>query len=1367
MDSRKSAGHDAFYLVDAIPALEERVTALTYSGDFVYVGTASGKLLQFLVTPKSGSGRTEYTSVKEKAVDAAAGRNAVTQLEAIPDLQLLIALCDGAVSLHRLQTLDKLPSVLDSKSAVSFAVNTKARKLCVVSSKRRLRLYEWLDGKFAPTRAHPELDMPDVPRAVAYHGARICVGYQREYNVLMEETGDVRDVSGSMNRDTRPLVKGLPGDTIMVVCAGEVGVVLTATGDPATGSPIVHFGHRPISLGYCYPYILSIGEASPKVEVHATRGGRDDTVQCVTLPGPALALADGRAGNAARYDESGSEGGKGRNPVFVAFAVGAGSRVCRLQPAPVDRQVGDLLAAYQVIAAGELLTNMIPEPAALAQRLARLNVDAGRSLFLGLHFEQAWPFLIASGMDPREVLQMFPDLLPGSTAPLGLVGGHAHAGSSAGMGGGTALTGGLYTPLSSRYFSVSLTQAVASGLKAPQEAASEAADSRGGFGDVDDGGMDSLLTQGGKGAPSAVTGRVAVADISSLICAQQGAYKARMRGSVEEDPTVGDTHVGVRPKELAATGGLEVEGRLKAAYHGLLAFCRHRRAAVCRALRALGDGEEVHAGDGAMEGNDEGEYGEGGDGGWEEGRAGAAASRQRASVRTAAESSAVQSSTVDEQMAAAGLRLPSHFVSVQRGARSRGFSASGSAFTTTSYGPAELTTLASVLDTALLKCFVALGMHAHVDRLVALPNRLHPADVSSLLRTADLSGAPRLHTLALFYAGRGMAREALSVWRDLGLGNVPAERAVSTAAKKDGEEEEEEEDAASRPRCDSLDDFDELEALGEALVSEGALSGVDEEVPAQHKRRLGAGAGTSRDLTLLALALARCRKVPGSSFDGVPESVAFLRRLGEPSAALVNEFAEWLLLRVPVRALAIFTAPTRSTPLSDAAVLEYLSGPRFSEAARRNPGGGVARMFLEALVGDPSIRPVVGEERHATRLAREYIAAVTALRSAGGVVGASAPTSAAAIAARMALEGPAADRVAPGSEGGVLGQLRGRLMRLLQQSPMYDAPALAALLKDTSLLEERVVLAGRTEAHEEALGLLVGSLGDHPGAVRYCEAVAGVAGDALQGALSSAREQKVGGRAGAAVASEGTGPFLVLLRRYLDAHASGRPSAAPAADTTQTGAIPPGASAYLASAMELLDTHATHVDPVEACKSLPGDLQLRSVLRYARTVLPSSTHSLREAITARHLCNYSYIASHALLVERQRAHVTLTRTTICPVCDKRVGDAVFALLPDGRPVHFYCQTAKDAGIATTGRRNAGMLSSERQEGEFALYDVAGTRTGPLALHGLSAPARKGLEQREQRDVSGGPGEGSHGGETSPSDGSVDAKWFVTAGVLKR
>jgi hypothetical protein len=133
-----------------------------------------------LASPLCAPPQTEFSTSRVATVDVTAVRQPVTQLEAIPDLRLLLALSDGALTLWELGSLRKRPSGgLDTKSALFFSLNVRGppkHKLCVVSSKKRLRLYTWDGAKFVWWK---DLELPDVPRAAAYYGSRIVCGYQR------------------------------------------------------------------------------------------------------------------------------------------------------------------------------------------------------------------------------------------------------------------------------------------------------------------------------------------------------------------------------------------------------------------------------------------------------------------------------------------------------------------------------------------------------------------------------------------------------------------------------------------------------------------------------------------------------------------------------------------------------------------------------------------------------------------------------------------------------------------------------------------------------------------------------------------------------------------------------------------------------------------------------------------------------------------------------------------------------------------------------------------------------------------------------------------------------------------------------------
>jgi hypothetical protein len=1458
--------HEAFTLVDVVRSSDtegEKLTALTYLGEALYIGTATGRLQQYKVNSSRSSTTfaTEYTSLRERTMDIGSSRQPVIQLEAVPDIGLLIALCDGCISLHRLSNLDRTPSgVLDSKHAVAFSVNSRGRKLCVATSKKRLKLYEWVDGKFAPMRSHPELDIPDVPRSLAYYGPRICLGYQREYNVLFEDTGEVKEIGQSMGRETRSYIKLLPNDSLVVVCANDTGVVINgATGDPsvlattsggraassgagaAAGIAILQFRHKPLAIGYCFPYVLSIGDGqaasgvnASKVEVHSGRGGKDELVQVLQLPtgsGAVAALADGRVGATSKMDMDAIDStSRGRNPLYVAFA--SPGRVMRLQPVPVDKQVEDMVRQFFISSAVDLICSTCPvePPSLLSNRLTRLNIDAGRVLFLGLHFEQAFAFLTASTIDPRELLQMFPDLLlgantlllqPSTDKDLEKAGYAISNNSSSSTLQGTAslisqkqkyvedsfddlLTNesdtngpssssssssssfsssvsGRYSPYPSRYFSVSLTQGIASGFKQPSDAASESADAVGtsittmmasaqnGGGERRGGGGGADSTEGSSFA--SISGRIistGVADITALVHGQYISYTTRMNSSSGggEDVINADLRLHTSSSSSftttttstsANTRLVHEKERVYAAYSGLLSFLLSRRQVIRSALQTMRkDAMQIDR-----------------------------------SFQKGEESIGVLRS------------LPGHTVQIVRGKGGvKKFSSITSAYTANTLSLSELLTLASVVDGALLRLFAALDMPLEVDRLLlSKDNRLDTDDCVIFLKSQG-----RYRSLALFFAGKGNNRDALSLWRGMGTGSIiEREEKSNTSISNTGSvslstlirtKSRNLLSSSTRTRLSSDEDTGEIElssviddALGDlniifshpayqeaysvfpndlskppstniATTAAAAVSIAPLISPSSNNNsNIDTTGGeidtTSSDTTdsIAVLAVSFACIALGLQTDGVIDTIFRLRGCNDPD--LVFEYSTWLLTAQypkPRLAISIFTHRSRkylassssssSSLISEDAVLEFLSAPKFADISRRSPNSSASRMYLEHLV----YRCQRIDERYHTRLGREYISSVLKLRgSDDAVTNPVSNVSGASLTSLLALRGTASARPSPGMEGGLLGALRARLLFLLQNSDRYDARELLALIRDSTLFEERVILCGRNGLHRQALSLLVNDLADADRAVVYCDLIVnsrtsnvststsislplsnniGYSSN-LNSSSTSSSSSKGDPNPTQQVPGEGDDPFLSLLRLYLDAHAQhlqansaakanrSQPSAI-TSNTINTSSSPTSSSTnsvYLTRSLGILSKHANSLDSLLTAKLLPSDLPLFKVLDYFSQVLPASTHTVREASIVKNLYNYRYLEVNDTLISSQDRSTTITRSTSCHICDKRIGDNVFATLPDSRPVHFHC--SRDLSAFSSSSSSSFLSSTGNRAGWAAGQggDISRNRSG--------------------------------------------------------
>mmetsp|Transcript_24844 Transcript_24844/g.86512 ORF Transcript_24844/g.86512 Transcript_24844/m.86512 type:complete len:998 (-) Transcript_24844:74-3067(-) len=407
---------EAFTLVDVIPDFEEKITALAYKGpaklakspgQHLYVGTATGKIAMYKIEEQTdGSGYFRPRRLETKII---VPKKKIDQLEAVAELNCLIVLCDGRVTVHNALSLEQEPSSTSKnrgKGAYMFSLNQQrsgVHRLCI-AFKRKLSLYEYSQAAYVWLK---DLGIPDVPLSIMWYGKWICVGYKREYNLLDDETGDVHEIGVPLDNRSTPVIKLMPESEMLLASQENMGIYVTFNerGWAPAMRGTMAWGHSPTVLAYCFPYVISASPKSHNLEIHSARDQR--LVQQIGVPRitkeSVVALVDARS----MVDDSGmDDAARGRNPVFVAMSSG---RIMRLQPKPFDTQVEELLKAKQVDAAFDLLDNTTEARDKVA-KLSRFHLDAGRVLWLDLDFEEALAHLTHARLDPRELIAMYPEL---------------------------------------------------------------------------------------------------------------------------------------------------------------------------------------------------------------------------------------------------------------------------------------------------------------------------------------------------------------------------------------------------------------------------------------------------------------------------------------------------------------------------------------------------------------------------------------------------------------------------------------------------------------------------------------------------------------------------------------------------------------------------------------------------------------------------------------------------------------------------------------------------------------------------------------------------------------------------------------------
>ncbi|KAG8830543.1 Vacuolar morphogenesis protein 6 [Serendipita sp. 400] len=196
-----------------VEGIKERVESIISHGDRVFLGTNTGNLLIYsLDKAQDGSFHATLEEVKGGLT-----RRSIEQLGFIKDTYTLISLYDGAVNLHPLPALTPTQTLLETRGALCFALDTSVIytnedgttttvkdptlkqvpavvTLLAVGCKRRIVIYSWKDGEIQ--NPPQEVNLPHSPRAIAFPTSKVvAMAYtQTDHALLYLDTRSVAEV---------------------------------------------------------------------------------------------------------------------------------------------------------------------------------------------------------------------------------------------------------------------------------------------------------------------------------------------------------------------------------------------------------------------------------------------------------------------------------------------------------------------------------------------------------------------------------------------------------------------------------------------------------------------------------------------------------------------------------------------------------------------------------------------------------------------------------------------------------------------------------------------------------------------------------------------------------------------------------------------------------------------------------------------------------------------------------------------------------------------------------------------------------------------------------------------------------------------
>ncbi|KAJ8719630.1 hypothetical protein PYW08_011805 [Mythimna loreyi] len=207
--------------------------------------------------------------------------------------------------------------------------------------------------------------------------------------------------------------------------------------------------------------------------------------------------------------------------------------------------------------------------------------------------------------------------------------------------------------------------------------------------------------------------------------------------------------------------------------------------------------------------------------------------------------------------------------------------------------------------------------------------------------------------------------------------------------------------------------------------------------------------------------------------------------------------------------------------------------------------------------------------------------------------------------------------------------IRLKLLRFLEKSTHYTPETVAVHFPTDSLFEERAIIYGKLEHHEQALAILVLILGDVDKALRYCDIV------------------------GARPNDEGPDVYVILMKILINPEQS---SARIGKALANVPRHPDTAVPDLDKALIILDKYANYISPLKALAVLPDSVPLDRLKHFLESAMDGQLMMKRRMQVAKGLWYAEQVQTEELEHFYQSKSIVINDGDVCPVCKKRFGN---------------------------------------------------------------------------------------------------------------
>ncbi|XP_064600183.1 transforming growth factor-beta receptor-associated protein 1-like [Liolophura sinensis] len=390
----------AFELVPAIERVKlmsdkakTQIECIELCGKNLYIGTNDCFVIHYVLEEKtSQSGKVVYGSEKQGHKYLTL-KKPISQLKAAPALNRIMVLCDSTLTLLNMFDLEPILTGAKIKGVVYFCLNENpvhsnpfSVEVCVALKKRQIQLYTVTEDKIIHTR---DISLPEPALILSMDGVFVCAALTSQYCMINYESNNVQDLFPLENEHTKAIIKRISKEEFLLSGPSALGMFVTSAG--ISQRPPLQWNNNLIGVTFVHPYIVSMNDEF--ISVHSIL----DQQQKQSIP-----------------FQGGSYLGEYDGKIFVSSA----KEIYSLVPVAWEKQIQSLLADKRVAEALELTKNA--KKTGLSREkfmrlFRRIQQQAAFIEFSQQHFEEARELFKGGQIDVREVLSLYPKMLPSSS----------------------------------------------------------------------------------------------------------------------------------------------------------------------------------------------------------------------------------------------------------------------------------------------------------------------------------------------------------------------------------------------------------------------------------------------------------------------------------------------------------------------------------------------------------------------------------------------------------------------------------------------------------------------------------------------------------------------------------------------------------------------------------------------------------------------------------------------------------------------------------------------------------------------------------------------------------------------------------------